>query len=76
MVKKLDSRSSPFNTFLNMEYRRKSPCEALFFPGKAAEIQIKGYITLFPRPESGADFSRYTGNADVCTTDDFMIVDI
>ena len=59
-----------------MEYCRKSPSKALFLPGKAAEIQIKGYITLFPRPESGADFAPYTGTADVCTTDDFIIVDI
>ena len=55
-----------------MEYRRKSPSEAMLLPGKAAEIQIKGYITLFPRPKGGADFVPYTGTADVCTTDDFI----
>ena len=52
-----------------MEYRRKSPGEALLLPGKAAEIQIKGYITLFPRPESGADFATKAGAADVSTAD-------
>jgi|GEM_PF-3593252 len=58
---------------LNMEYRRKSPSEALFFPGKAAEIQIKGNIALFPRPESGANFSTDTGPADICTADSHTI---
>jgi len=62
--------------FLNMEYCRKSPSEALLLASKSAEIQIKSYIALFPRPESGADFAPYTGTADVCTTDDFIIVDI
>ena len=58
---------------LNMEYCRKSPCEALLLPGKAAEIQIKGNITLFPRSEGGADFAPYTGPADICTTDSHTI---
>ena len=52
-----------------MEYRRQSPGEALLLPDKAAEIQIKGHIALFPWPKGGADFTSYTGAANICTTD-------
>ena len=56
-----------------MEYRRKSPGEALFLPGKAAEIQIKGYIALIPRSKGSTDFSTDTGPANICPTDGHTI---
>ncbi|WP_276840269.1 hypothetical protein [Anaerovibrio lipolyticus] len=59
-----------------MEYRRKSPSEALFLASKATEIQIKSYIALFIWLKLGVDFSTDTGSADICTADDFIIVDI
>ena len=71
------AEAAPSNIIiLNMEYRRKSPSEALFLPSKTAEVQIKGNITIFPRSKGGADFAPYAGAADICTADDFIIVDI
>ncbi len=45
------------NEFLNMEYRRKSPGDALFFPGVACEVQVNGHIALVVRLEGDADYS-------------------
>ena len=56
MLKKVGLPKQPL-IILNMEYRRKSPGEALLLPDKAAEIQIKGHIALFPWPKGGADFT-------------------
>ncbi|KHM51551.1 hypothetical protein SAMN02745671_01306 [Anaerovibrio lipolyticus DSM 3074] len=71
------AEAAPSNIiFLNMEYRRKSSGEALLLAGKATEVQIKSHIALIPRSKGSTYFASYTGSADICTADDFIIVDI
>ena len=72
-IKDCTMQSLNKSIILNMEYCRKSPGEALFLPGKAAEIQIKGNIALFIRLKLGADFSTDTGAAYICPTDGHTI---